>query len=355
MSVIETWMIYGANGYTGKLIAEEATRRGYQPILAGRNETAITELAAELDLPYRCFAIDSAYQCQQYLDDVGIVLNCAGPFIHTAQVMREACLAKGAHYLDITGEMSVLETSCALDAQARKQGIAIISGVGFDVVPTDVLAHELKQALPQATHLELAIMGGGGLSKGTVKTIVASIGEGSKARVNGKIITTGLGHKAKEIPFANKTRYAMTIPLGDIVTAYVTTGIPNIDTYTAAKPSQVKRVKRIAPFTRFLKLGFLTRAFQALADRLVENPSESIRNSNKVELWGRVWHQSGEDKDRVEMTMQTPEGYTLTIKTALLYVEELLAHRILPGAYTPSQAIDTEAFLSLEGVNLNRP
>lgn len=354
MPVIKTWMIYGANGYTGKLIAAEAARRGYQPILAGRNQAVITELAAKLNLPYRCFALESSHQTKQHLNDVGLVLNCAGPFEETAQVMREACLANGSHYLDITGELSVLESSCALDEEARKQGIAIISGVGFDVVPTDVLAHELKLALPEATHLELAFTGGT-ISRGTARTMLSIIADGCKVRENGKVVSVPIAHKSKEIPFADKSRYAMTIPWGDIATAYVTTGIPNIDIYTATKESEVKLVRCIAPLTKLLKIGFLTRALQAVAGKFVKGPSETELKTASVELWGRAWYQDGAETKAVDITMQTPDGYALTIKTALLYVEELLAHRILPGAYTPSQASDVETFLSLEGVSINRP
>lgn len=354
MSVIQTWMIYGANGYTGKLIAEEAVRRGYQPILAGRNETVIIELAAKLNLPYRCFPLDSSYQCQQQIDDVGIVLNCAGPFEQTAKIMRDACLAKGIHYLDITGEIDVLESSCVLDGEARKQGIAIISGVGFDVVLTDVLAHELKQALPDATHLELAFTSNR-VSAGTAKTIAANIPGGGKVRENGNIVTVPVAYKSKEIPFADKPRFAMTIPWGDLATAYVTTGIPNIAIYMTAKSVEVKLVKSIAPLTNLLKVKALSKALQAIITPFFKGPTESERSSGKMELWGRAWYQNGTEKSCVEMTMQTPEAYMLTIKTALLFVEELLAHRILPGAYSPSQAVDIEAVLSLEGVNLSPP
>lgn len=352
MSVNDSWMIYGANGYTGKLIADEAVKRGYRPILAGRNEAVIEKIATDLCLPFRCFALDSAQTCEKQLQDVQVVVNCAGPFMYTAKALRAACLASNSHYIDITGEMDVLESSLALNAQAKERGVAIISGVGFDVVPTDMLAHELKQALPEATHLELAFTGGG-VSAGTAKTIVATLADGGKVRENGEIVTVPLAHKAKDIAFADKTRHAMTIPWGDIVTAYYTTGIDNIDIYTATTEKDVRWARRVAPLTKVLKWQALTRALQALLSKVIKGPSQTERDSSQVQLWGKA-SVANDPKKQCEMTMQTPDGYALTIQNALLFVEQLFADNITAGAHTPAQAISTKLFLEIDGVVLSK-
>src|SRR5271170_2808124 len=105
MSRSQSWMIYGAAGYTGTLIARHAHERGHRPLLAGRNATAITALAEHLDLPRRALA----------LDDVDLVLNAAGPFLHTAAPLAEACLAAGVHYVDIGNELQVFRALYAMD------------------------------------------------------------------------------------------------------------------------------------------------------------------------------------------------------------------------------------------------
>src|SRR6476659_10920330 len=105
-----TWMIYGANGYTGELAAREAARRGLQPILAGRNAEAVTALAVELRLSSRAFGLDDARALRGGLAGVAAVLHCAGPFVRTSAPMAAACLAAKVHYLDITGELAVLES-----------------------------------------------------------------------------------------------------------------------------------------------------------------------------------------------------------------------------------------------------
>src|SRR5436305_15188118 len=101
------WMIYGANGYTGELAAREAVARGLRPVLAGRNARAVAELALELGLDSRAFALDDPAAAAHGVAGMAAVLHCAGPFVRTSRPMVDACLAAGAHYLDITGEIAV--------------------------------------------------------------------------------------------------------------------------------------------------------------------------------------------------------------------------------------------------------
>ena len=167
----QTLLIYGANGYTGELVAEEAVRRGLRPLLAGRNAEEIEALAARLELDSRIFGLDDPAALARGLEGVAAVLHCAGPFIWTSKPMIAACLAAQAHYLDITGEIGVFESVQRRADQARDAGVALIPGVGFDVVPTDCLAARLAAALPNATHLTLAFTSeGGSTSPGTMKT-----------------------------------------------------------------------------------------------------------------------------------------------------------------------------------------
>lgn len=169
------WMIYGANGYTGEMIAREAAKRGMRPILAGRNEAAIAELANKLSLPSRVFSLSNEAEILQGLNEVDLVLHCAGPFSETAEPMMMACLQTKTHYLDITGEISVFELAQSLGGKAKKQKVVLCPGVGFDVIPTDCVAARLHELLPDATHLALGFDSRSGLSAGTAKTTVEAM------------------------------------------------------------------------------------------------------------------------------------------------------------------------------------
>lgn len=167
---MEKWLLYGAYGFTGELIAREAVKRGLSPILAGRNAQKLQPLADELGLDMRAFSLDA--HAADHLADVSLVLHCAGPFSKTSQPMMMACLSAGAHYLDITGEIDVFEQAHALKEQAKQKGIIICSGVGFDIIPTDCTALKLKELMPDAVSLSLGFDSDSGISRGTYKTMI---------------------------------------------------------------------------------------------------------------------------------------------------------------------------------------
>ena len=337
------FLIYGANGYTGELISREAVRRGHRPILAGRNAEKLATLAKELGLESRVFPLD-----KPQLDGVDAVLHCAGPFVHTSRPMVRACIDAGVHYLDITGEFTVFEGIMACNDRASRAGVTLIPGVGFDVVPTDCLAAMLAARLPGATELELAFYSPGAeISRGTLKTMIENISVGGVIRYEGKIVGVPAAFDAKEIPFSIAPRMAMTIPWGDVSTAFHTTGIPNIRVYTAASPKSIKRMRRLRPFLPLLGITPIKRALQSFANRRT-GPDEARRATGRTYLWGRV----SDGEREVTMTMTTPEGYAFTVISALRAVEQLLASPKRPGAFTPAKFFGAEFVTTLPGVEL---
>ena len=169
------FLIYGANGYTGEIIAREAAKRGMKPILAGRKRESVEALANELGFEHRVFALDETEKLDAALREVDFVLHCAGPFSITSKPMCQACLRTGRHYLDITGEISVFEALAKQNEKAKAAGIMVMPGVGFDVVPSDSLAMHLKNRMPEATNLTLAWYGLGKISHGTQSTMTMNV------------------------------------------------------------------------------------------------------------------------------------------------------------------------------------
>ena len=247
----DDWMLYGANGYTGRRMAEEARRRRLRPVLAGRNPAEIMALANRLDCRGRAFPLRSVQAIAGQLRGVRAVLHCAGPFSATAVPMMEACLAAGVHYLDITGEIAVIEAAAARHRRALAAGVSLIPAVGFDVVPSDCLAATLAQRLPTATHLQLAFRLIGTPSPGSAKTILESLPRGGRVRTAGRIVRVPIAWKSRDVPFRDGTRMAVTVPWGDVASAWHTTGIPNVEVYLAMPPAQIRGLSR---FGRLLPL-----------------------------------------------------------------------------------------------------
>jgi short subunit dehydrogenase-like uncharacterized protein len=325
---MQQWMIYGANGYTGELIAREAVRRGMKPVLAGRSAKKIEPLARELGLEWRAFDVEHAD-----LRGMTLVLHCAGPFVHTSGPMVRACLAQGAHYLDITGEIGVFESVFRRDAEAKERGVTLLPGVGFDVVPTDCLAARLSQRLPDAEELWLAFFSHrGGISPGTAKTSIEGAAKGGWIRRDGKLTRVPILFDVREIPFSIGNRLCVTIPWGDLATAWRSTGIPNIRVYTGRSKKSIDQLRRTQRFLPLLRFTPVRRFAQFLAGRR-PGPGPEQRAAARVYLWGRVARGSEE----VTMTMDVAEGYTFTVLSSLAAVERLLGGAARPGAWTPAQ------------------
>ena len=333
------WMIYGANGYTGELIAREAVRRGQKPTLAGRSQVKVQALADELGLEAIGFSLDDANEAARQIKGMAVVLNCAGPFSATAEPMMNACIKAKAHYLDITGEIEVFELAQSLDAHARSAGIVICPGVGFDVIPTDCVAAALKSALPDATHLSLGFDSRSGFSPGTAKTSVEGLAQGGKVRRDGEIVTVPLAYEVRKIDFGDGEKDAMTIPWGDVSTAYYSTGIPNIDVFIPGSPGMIKGARRANYIRPLLGFQFVQKLIKARIAKTVKGPDEETRAKMPTYVWGEASNARG---DKKTARIKTANGYSLTITGSLAVIEHLFETRPEGGAYTPSKLVGPE-------------
>lgn len=340
------WMIYGANGYTGHLVVAQAMAAGLSPILAGRNPAAIHALGSLHGLECRVFDTQKPAQAAEALRDVAVVANCAGPFSATSAAMIQACMSSKTHYVDITGEISVFEGAFARDQQAREAGVVLCPGVGFDVIPTDCIAACLHQTMPDADRLALGFQTASGLSPGTAKTTIEGLGLGGKIRRAGVITDVPLGYKRRQIDFGRGTRSAVTIPWGDVSSAYHSTAIGNIEVYIPAPPAVATTMGLLNPMRKVLGLGAVQNALKNLAGACIKGPSEDQRINQRTWLWGEVRNSAGELKTA---HLETANGYEVTIHGVLHAVQYLLQYQGDGGYFTPSKLLGERVIEQLPG------
>ncbi len=342
-----TYLVYGANGFTGELVARVAASRGDRPILAGRNAEGVRALASELQLEHRAFGLDDPAAIDRGLAGVQAVLHCAGPFSRTSKAMADACLRTKLHYLDVTGEIAVFESLAARDAEAKRAGVMLLPGAGFDVVPSDCLAAHLKRRLPTATRLALGFESSGGVSRGTATTVAENLHRGGMVRRGGRLTPVPLAWKTRVIDFGRGPRRAITIPWGDVATAFHSTGIPEIEVYVAAPTALRFALRAARPFRGLLASaavqGFLKRRIQAGPP----GPTAEQRARGKSFLWGEA---VDEASGRAVARMRTPDGYTLTALTAVALAARAAAGDAPIGFQTPAKAYGPDFVLSIEGV-----
>ncbi|WP_020570765.1 saccharopine dehydrogenase family protein [Neolewinella persica] len=343
------FLLYGAYGYTGRLITRMAADYGLRPTLSGRNEKKLRAMAEEFGFPFRAVSLEDKVSLTEIVSQFKVVLHAAGPFIHTSGPMHQACLATGVHYLDITGEIAAFAAAQSLHAAAKAKGVMLMPGVGFDVVPTDCMAAYLKQLLPSSDHLTLAFAWkGGGVSHGTAMTMVEGLGEPGAVRKNGKIVPVRPAYKVRDFPFvAGKERTAVTIPWGDVFTAYHTTGIPDIETYFSTPPAQIMFMKASRYLGPILRLPMVKSFLRRKVAARPAGPTDEQRTKGEAYIYGEASNAHGEI---VRARLRTPEGYTLTAITSLLITRKVLNGEFEAGYQTPAGMYGPDLVMEVPGV-----
>ena len=282
------------------------------------------------------------------LADCGVVLNCAGPFSRTARPMVDACLRTGTHYLDITGEVGVFEALAARDHEAEAAGIVLLPGVGFDVVPTDCLAVHLKERLPSADRLTLAFRIEGGVSHGTLESMLENVGEAGLERRDGELVEVRAGGRRQIVDFGAGPVEALQVAWGDVSTAYRSTGIENIQVFAAASAAWRAVLAASGLLGGVLSTPLAQGTLRPMIGLLPKGPTERQRRRRRSWVWGRV----GDSEGRTATSrLEGPEAYALTAVTAVAAADRILRGDHGAGFRTPALAFGPDFVLEVGGVS----
>jgi short subunit dehydrogenase-like uncharacterized protein len=347
--VTSSFLIYGANGYTGELTARFAVERGLHPVLAGRNAVELEALANRLDLEHRIFGLDETELMDHALSTVDAVLHCAGPFLHTHKQMAAACLRTATHYLDITGEIAVYSALSDMDVEAKNRGVMLLPGIGFDVVPTDCLAAHLKRRLPRANQLALAFrsFGPAPITRGTGKTFVEGLGHPGYVRKDGVMTPVPHLSKSRVIDFGDGRIKVPRMTWGDVFAAYHSTGIPNIEGYFEA-PSMVRLLLKMSRHLRpLISWDPVQRVLMRNIAAWPPGPTDKEREKTHTVVWGEVEDDQG---NTATSRLRGPEGYTFTVLASLAAIQRVILGDAPAGYQTPSSAYGADFVLEIEGV-----
>jgi short subunit dehydrogenase-like uncharacterized protein len=340
-------LVYGASGYSGHLIAREAKRLGLRPVLAGRDPDRVAAVASRLRLDHRVAPLSDPSRLDAALRGIRVVVNAAGPFSATAQPMVDACLDRGVHYLDITGEVPVIEALRRRDGEAHKHKILIVPGVGFDVVASDFLASHVAAQFRTTRHLAIGVSGLDLLTRGAARTLIEAANYGVVRR-NGDLVRIPLGSLQRDFDYGAGPRPSINISWGDVAAAYHSTGVPNIEVYAEATPTlegvlaasrSLGWVLALLPWQVWLKSS---------VDLLPEGPTAGERAARRMTIVAVAEDDRGRQKTA---RLRTPEAYTFTARCAARIAGAVCNGTVRGAGFrTPSQLGDTKFLERIAGV-----
>lgn len=304
-------MIYGAAGYTGRMAAAHARAMGLPLLVAGRDEVSLRALATKLGVSYRVFALDEAAAIDTGLADVAVLLNCAGPFMHTAEPLMRAALRRGVHYLDIAAELDSYRLAENLDAEARTASVMLLPGSGGSVAMLGSLAGFAAAHVEGPRKISVALHVAGAMSRGSAISASQNLTTQTLARVDGDLVERDPS-RLMAFDFGKGAVDCFPVTLPDLITIWRSTGAPDVDTFVHVSGS-----------------AFPEGEFSDLPD----GPTNEERDASRYQASVRV---TGADGTTVRAILDTVNGYSFTPLAAADAARRVLGDEARPGFQTPA-------------------
>ncbi len=338
-----SWMLYGATGTTGSLIARAAAAAGESVVLGSRDAAKLETLAGELKVRHRVVDLDQRDGLDAALSGVRLVLNCAGPFALTANTIAQGCMRTGAHYLDISGGMTDHRSMLRLEDRALESGIMLCPGVGADVMPSDCLALHVKQRLPSAIKLDLGFaVHKGGVTRPVLADLREALRRPGYRIVRGELVQAPETIASHSIDFGTGgKRTARAFPWrADALAASRSTGIHHIETW-AALPLFLDR---LVVWHKAFETTALKRWLDWEMNRAPMTPPEQELKSGRSYFSAIAVNESGV---KVCSTLQGPGPHRMAVITALAAVKKALTGDLQHGFVSPAQLLGPKALTGL--------
>jgi short subunit dehydrogenase-like uncharacterized protein len=328
--------VYGASGYTGRLVLAELARRGIPAVLVGRDPERLRAAAAGAGMP-------AAGTAQASLDDpaalagafagCAAVINCAGPFITSGEPVVRAAIAAGCHYVDISGEQLYLQRVFErFGQQAADAGVTVVPGVNDDGLPSSLIAHLAAERVAPVSELVIALdltRSGAAPSRGTLRSALANL---ATFRDGGLSYDDGTWR-----PDVPARRESVTFPGEPVPVPVVKFPLPGVATIPRHVPaSHVEGVARAGLVEAFSQIT------PELIDAVPDGPSEASRAATR---WTVVAEATGADGRRARGVVSGPDTYGASAIIAVESARQLASQDAKPGVLAPAQAFDPAGFL----------
>ncbi|PWJ42130.1 saccharopine dehydrogenase NADP-binding domain-containing protein [Sediminitomix flava] len=322
-------MLYGAGGLLGKLILQNLqNNENLEIILAGRIKDI--ELFKDFDMyETRFFNLDNDYEINRNIQDLDILLNMAGSYHKTALTLANACVEYEVHYLDFSKYSTDYETLFILDEQAKLKNIMLMPGIGFSIVPTDILATHLNNKISEAQKLILAIMTPiGGITQNHLLNILHKSSTTGTFLVNGTTQIVRAAHKKLEVKVHGHTFETISDPWrGDTFSVSLNSDIPNVETYTYYP----KLFSLLLEYSHRIDWMLHPSIPEWIIKKVGKKEIGDISPDHRTYAYAKIINHT----HYVESYIEGPDMYNFSAKTAQIIIQKVADGKWKKGFQTP--------------------
>jgi len=323
--------VYGAYGHTGRFVVSELRRRGWTPILSGRDPKKLEALVAEHPgLTLRPASVDDPASLDRALAGAVAVINCAGPFASTSAPLVEAAMRAHIPYLDVAAELEAnIDTFNLFKDRAREAGIVVLHAMAFYGGLGDLLATAAMDGWTSADEISIAY----GLDswKPTTGTLVA--GQVSKQRRDGRRAVFADGKIAYTTGAAPSGEWTFPAPLGKQ---------PVVGEFTMADTVTISRHLKTPEIRSYMTAT----AVRDLTDPNPQAPVASDESGLSQQTFVvEVLVRRGAEERRATASGRDIYGFTAPLVVEAL--ERVVAGEVkTAGVFTAGEAFDARNFLA---------
>jgi short subunit dehydrogenase-like uncharacterized protein len=337
--------VFGATGKGGRAIARELVDDGADVVLLGRDHDRLAAVAASLGGRAQTRVTSGPDELAKLIaaERPAVVVNTVGPFTATTIPVARACVAAGSHYVDLANELEPVRALLDLDAEAKSQGVTLITGAGFGVLATEALVVELGGDRPPAAHVSVAALPVvDSMGSAVLASAIDAVGYGGRRYRNGQLVRTRLGADHARIPVPNSpAREALAVPTGELEAARRASGAVDVLAYSSEVPSGPV-VRAVLPaLSVLLAVRPIRAGVQWLISRLRLRPP--VKPGDVSWAYARLEWTDGSQR---EAWLRIGEGYGFTAKVAAHTAARISDGSTAAGAFTPGALFGAELALT---------
>lgn len=350
--------VYGATGYTGRLVARELCRSGVGFTLAGRNPGKLEKLATEVhearedDGPapeFRAVRVDDARGLRDLFSQCRAVISCAGPFSLHGEPVLAAALDAGAHYLDTTGEQPFMLTAFeSYGSRAREAGLVVLPAMGYDYVPADLLVAMTAGDLASADRVRIGYHSPFQPSRGTARSSLEMFKGGDLEWRDGALRPAPQQVSRPDFDFGSPfgRKRMMRFPSGEHLTVPRHLAVRSVETSMSADSILPERLTPLMPIlARPAGIAMRTPA-KMVINRMIglmpEGAGPEDRRGTRFAIGCEIHTGSGMRLARMTGTDVYGLTAALVVKGALAAADGRID---AAGALSPAEAFRPEEFL----------